>query len=173
MKPHVVLTFFLIGAACAGLVRAASPSDLVGPEKRRVSVELALALSRPPGVPALPTDLAQPFNPPNFDQTDAEARAAADVAANRLSSAAPEKPAGDRETLELIAAKIAPSGTMFVGGEPRLIFSKKTVKIGARFTVTYKERDYELELVGIDRTTFTLRLNREEITRPIKSGKSP
>ncbi|RFC46126.1 MAG: hypothetical protein DUW69_001742, partial [Verrucomicrobia bacterium] len=33
--------------------------------------------------------------------------------------------------------------------------------------------DYNLELVSFDRTNFTLRLNKEEITRAIKPGKNP
>ena len=64
-----------------------------------------------------------------------------------------------------------PSGTLILDGEPLLIFGRKRLRIGDRFTVTYEKQDYELVLVAIERTTFTLRLNQEEITRPIKPGK--
>jgi hypothetical protein len=45
----------------------------------------------------------------------------------------------------------------------------KRFEVGTRFTVTYNNQDYELELVAIDRTTFTLRYRGEQLTRPIKS----
>jgi hypothetical protein len=54
----------------------------------------------------------------------------------------------------------------------RLNFGKSSVKVGTHFSVTLNGQEYDLELASIDRTTFTLRLNREEITRPIKPGKS-
>ena len=54
-----------------------------------------------------------------------------------------------------------------------LMFGKRFVKTGSHFTVTYKGTDYDLELTEIDGTNYTLRYNREEITRPIQTGKSP
>ena len=57
---------------------------------------------------------------------------------------------------------------MEIGGSPRLVMGSKRFEVGTRFTVTYNNEDYELELVRIDRTTFTLRYRGEEITRPIK-----
>ena len=53
-------------------------------------------------------------------------------------------------------------------GAPRLIFANKPFEVGTRFTATYNNQDYELELVAIDRTTFTLRYRGEDVTRPIK-----
>ena len=60
-----------------------------------------------------------------------------------------------------------------MGSERLLSIGKKRLKTGDRLTVNFEGQDYTLELVAIDRTNFTLRLNREEITRPIKPGKSP
>jgi hypothetical protein len=60
---------------------------------------------------------------------------------------------------------------MLVRGEPRLMLPGRSVKIGDKFTVTYSGVDYVLELTAIDRTNFTLRLNGEAITRPIKPEK--
>jgi hypothetical protein len=145
-------------------------SDLASPEKRRVVVELATQLSKPSKAAALPEDLPLPFSPPGFERTDAEERTATSALANKATSA--PKVTSDRELLEQIATKIPPSGTIFIGGEARLMFAKKTVRIGDHFTVTFNGQDYDLELVSIDRTTFTLRLNREEVTRPIKPAKS-
>jgi hypothetical protein len=73
--------------------------------------------------------------------------------------------------LEAIASKISPSGTIYLGGHPMLMFGKRFVKTGAHFTVTYKGIDYDLELTEIDGTNFTLRYNRAEITRPVKPAK--
>ena len=82
--------------------------------------------------------------------------------------ATPAGPATDRETLQTLAAQITPSGMMVKGGTPRLIFANKPFEVGTRFTASFNHQDYELELVAIDRTTFTLRYRGEEITRPIK-----
>jgi hypothetical protein len=53
-------------------------------------------------------------------------------------------------------------------GAARLVIGNRPFEVGTRFTATYNNQDYELELVAIDRTTFTLRYRGEEITRPIK-----
>ena len=76
-------------------------------------------------------------------------------------------PPTDRETLEKLAAQITPTGMINLRGAPRLIIGNKPFEIGTRFTATYNNQDYELELVAIERTTFTLRYRGEEITRPI------
>lgn len=152
----------------------APASDIANPDKRRATVELATRLAQANEVKPLPAELALPFSPPGFEQTDAEERANAMAAASRTAQQVAPKTSSDREILERIATKVVPSGTIFLGGEPTLIFGKKPVKIGTHFTVRSSDgQDYDLELVSIGSTTFTLRLNREEITRPIKPGKSP
>lgn len=159
------------GLAFVAAVRAAAPaSDLLPPERRRQTVELALRFAAPPTPREVPADAVYPFNPPAFGQPDPEelrAIAAAQAAAN----AAAAKPSTDRALLDVIAARIMPSGTLILGGESLLIFGQKRLRVGDRLTVSYDGRDYELELTAIERTTFTLRLNRDEITRPIKPGK--
>ena len=118
----------------------------------------------------VPTDLASPFNPQDFDRPDPadtpverqpDARAGA-------SKSAPAAPLTHRETLELLSAQINPSGVIMLRGAPRLMIGGKAFEIGTRFTAAYNSRDYELELTAIDRTTFTLRYRGEEFTRPIK-----
>jgi hypothetical protein len=181
---HVcALTGLLLGSVAAP-VYAKPLSDLVSPEKRRSIVELAQRLTHPVEPAPLPGDLAQPFNPPNFEQPDPEeirAAAAARAAANPLpatpagNSGAPPPPTGDREVLENIAAQLpSPSGTMVINGKPRLVFGRKPIEIGSHFTITNPAngQDYDLELVAIEPPTYTLRYRNEEIIRPIKSGKS-
>ncbi|MEO7412738.1 MAG: hypothetical protein ABIZ81_05215 [Opitutaceae bacterium] len=147
----------------------AAASEITSTDKRRRVVETATKLATPGLAAPLPDDLALPFSPPGFGLSDADERAAAAAANGK--SAGP-KALSDREVLEQIASQIPPSGTIFVGDEARLIFRNNSVKIGAHFTVNLNGQPYDLELIKIDRTTFTLRLNREEITRPINPAKS-
>jgi hypothetical protein len=152
------------------LVAKPVKSDIASPEKRGSTVELAGRVASNAEAKSLPVELPLLFRTSAFDRTDDEEKTAAEATSR---AAEPVVAANDRDTLEVIAGKIIPSGTIFLAGEPTLIFGKKPVKTGTHFTVTSNGQDYDIELVRIDRTTFTLRLNREEITRPIKPGKSP
>jgi hypothetical protein len=174
MKPRISSLLLVVSFLCAlESVRAAEKAifDIAPPEKRRAALENALQLAKPHALAPLPSDNINPFDPPGFGQTDADERAAALAAAKSASQQSVTRAPNDRELLETIAGKIVPTGTMFVGGEPTLLLGKKPVKIGTKFTVTWMSVDYILELIAIDRTTFTLRFNREEIIRPIKPGK--
>ena len=195
MKPPVrtLAAGTLALALLAPLFAGKAVSDLVSPEARRPAVDLAQHITRPPQPEPVPADLVQPFNPAGFDQPDPEElRAAAAAAAQGMgpapsgggASAAPgsgaaaganqpARPASQHDILENLAAKLPTTGTIIFNGEPLLLLARNRVKIGDKFTVTLNGQDYELELTAIDRTTFTLRYNGEEITRPIKSGKSP
>lgn len=162
----------------APAARARIESELAPPDKRKVSVEKSVALAKQRAVAPLPADLPDPYAPPGFNLTDAEEAAAAAAAARQAAllnpgAGAPVAPPTDRQLLESIVAKIVPSGSLYLGGKPLLMFGKRFVKIGSHFTVTYKGTDYDLELTDIDGSNYTLRYNREEITRPIKPGKSP
>jgi hypothetical protein len=185
----LVLALF---APLALLAAEKAKSDLDPPEKRRPVVELAQHLTRPPEPVAVPANLVHPFNPPDFNQPDPEEQRAAAAAfakgvgpapasgaattAGPGAAGAPSQPAqpqGTREILETLAAKLPTTGTIVFNGEPLLLLARNRVRIGDKFTVALTGQEYELELVAIDRTTFTLRYHGEEITRPIKSGKSP
>lgn len=160
------------GLALRSAAEAPKGSDLNTPAKRQPVVELARRLAEPTPLAVLPADQVNPFNPAAFGEPDPEElRAMAEAKAAAVQTNA--KPSSDRDFLQLIAAKIMPSGTLFLGGEPMLVFGKRRIRVGDHLTVSYDNQSYDLELTAIDRTTFTLRLNREEITRPIKSGKSP
>lgn len=156
-----------------------STSDLLPPGRRQSAVEIAERLARPPAPPAVPEDLPQPFNPPDFETpTPGEVKPGMGAAPGRPAGPAapgvpapPAGPAGDRDVIEMLAAQIRPSGMMNLRGAPRLIIANKPFEIGTRFTVTYNGQDYELELTSIDRTTFTLRYRNEETTRPITPTK--
>jgi len=162
----------LLGIAVAPGLSARPASDLQPADKRRPVVEAAERLAKNAGPAPLAGELVNPFNPPAFGQPDPEELRAI-AAAQAAAQPAAARPPGDRDFLAAIAARITPSGTLTLGGESWLVFGKKRLRAGDHLTVTYQERDYDLELTAIDRTTFTLRLNREEITRPLKPGKSP
>jgi hypothetical protein len=163
----------LLGAGLAvfgGVARAAKPTaDIAPPERRRTVVETAEHLANPPPVTPVAADIPQPFAPPNFDRPTASA---ADAHENAAGSAAAAAPQTDSDFLAAIAAKIPTTGTIIVGGKPLLISGTNRIEIGSRFTVLYNGQECELELVAIDRTTFTVRYKGVEFTRPIKLGKT-
>ncbi len=148
-------------------------SEIAPPDKRRASVEKAAAIAKQQKPDPLPATLSLPFAPPGFDLTDAEEAAAAAAAAalaNRGNPAAPPPP-NDHQLFAEIVEKVKPSGTFYLGSTPLLAFGNKFVRTGSHFTVTYKGTDYDLELIKIEGTNFTLRYKSEEITRPIQKGK--
>jgi hypothetical protein len=176
-KNHIsslLLALVAVLALTAPRASARVESEIAPPDKRRAAVEKAAAIAKQQKADALPPTLNLPFAPPGFDLTDAEEAAAAAAAAalaNRGNPAAPAPPT-DHQVFVEIVDKIRPSGSFMMGGKPLLSFGNKFVKTGSHFTVTYKGTDYDLELTQIDGTNFTLRYKSEEITRPIKTGKS-
>jgi hypothetical protein len=173
--PAALIALVAVLGVFAPRAGARAESEIAPPDKRRVSVEKAAQLARQTKAAPLPVTLVLPFAPPGFDLTDAEEAAAAAAAARIANQGNPglPPPPSDHELLQEIASKVNPGGTVVFGGQPMLMFGKKPVKIGAHFTVTYKGNDYDLELTQIDSTNFTLRYKSDEITRPIKPGKSP
>ncbi len=156
----------LLSPAAAATKAAA---DLAPPTKRQAIVDTAghLAQRKPP--PPVAADLPSPFNPPDFDKPDPSDPAhVAPGPTAAVATPQPVAPPTDRQTLETLASQITPSGMIQLRGTPRLIIGNKPFEVGTRFTATYNNQDYDLELVAIDRTTFTLRYRNEEITRPIK-----
>jgi hypothetical protein len=153
MKSRHISTLVMVGmalttaamAAKSAPTRKAPQSDLASIESRRATVDLAISLAKQETPEALPDSLPLPFNPAY----------------------------GDHEILTAIAVRVTPTGTFDLGGTRWLQFSKKRLKVGDKLTVTHEGQDYTLVLSAIDATNFTLRLNREEITRPIKPGKNP
>ncbi|MDP3073271.1 MAG: hypothetical protein Q8N18_23470 [Opitutaceae bacterium] len=169
----------LVAAGFAALplraIAARSSPEVHPPQRRAAAVALAEQIAKILPVAPLPGDMVSPFAPPDFDKPDpAELQAALLAAQRSAASGAVQKKsvsiaAGDRETLEKLAAQIQPSGAMQMRGIQRLLINGKAFEVGTRFTATYNNLDYELELSAIDRTTFTLRYRGEEITRPIKT----
>lgn len=165
LRPGLALGALL---ATSGPLAAKVTSDLQSPQKRQLTVATAERLTQRRPLPALPAELASPFNPPDFEKPDPADGQAAAAQRPAGAPAQPAAPVGDRETLETLAAQIMPSGTIQLRESRRLVIGNKPFEVGTRFTATYNNQDYELELVAIDRTTFTLRYRGVETTRPIK-----
>ena len=172
MNIHLyVLVGLSLLAFAPSLYGARAASDLTTAQRRQASVESAERLARRAPPPELPADLPSPFNPVGFDLPDPDVVAAAQAQREAAAAAAGtvvDGPATDREIIEALALRLTPSGTFILGGKPLLIIDRNRFEVGTKFIVTYEERDYELQLISIDRTTFTLRYRGEEITRPIK-----
>jgi hypothetical protein len=160
----------LIVIVTGGLQAAKVTPDLLPPQRRQASVAIAERLARLTPPPPVPENLNSPFNPRGFDKAETPDTPRTPTEQTAAVQAAPPAPLGDRQILEVLAAQLSPTGTITnFDGTPRLVMGSKRFEVGTRFTVTYNNEDYELELVSIDRTTFTLRYRGVEITRPIKS----
>jgi hypothetical protein len=133
---------------------ASAKSDLATPEQRRASVSEAVVLAQVSPSAPLPADLKNPF----VLSRDKKVEQAAG-ASTRLS--------GDREVLAAIATHVVPSGVVQVGDTPMLLLREKKLKVGDYLTITFEGTDYMVELAAINHSSFTLRLNKEEITQPI------
>jgi hypothetical protein len=132
---------------------AAAKSDLATPEKRRESIEQAMALVRPVVPAPLPADLKNPF-----------------VMSREVGGggAVVKQLAGDRQVLAAVAPHIVPSGVVTqVDGTPMLLLGEKKLKVGEYLTITFEGTQYMVELSAISHSSFTLRLNKEEVTQPI------
>jgi hypothetical protein len=141
-----------------------SASDILPPQKRVATVDFAQKLLAPTSAETVgATVLPNPFN------------------LNLPESATPPpvKNAGTgtdltgHAGLEALAAKIIPTGSVEIGGEPILLFGQKKLKVGDRLPIIFEGKPYELEISAIEHTSFTLRLNGEEVTRPIKPVTKP
>lgn len=168
--PHLRLALAAAGwVMSAAATTAATVEPIVPPAKRTAVLEQArdlLAQKTPPA------RVANPFFTEAFTEvltgarnTDAGAAGAPGDAAARPEAAGSRN---GRDLLPSIAQSLKPSGYFVFGGVPHLSFGQKRVKPGGLLTINYEGKDYTLEVVSIDRTHFTLRLNREEFTRPIK-----
>ena len=166
--------FSLLAATAALLaflpsVHARVLADVAAPDARRVVLAQAEALAHPKAPAPLPANLATPFSPQDFAQPDPSE--VNQPAVGNASNAAPVK-LSDRALLATVADKIPTTGTIILNGTPLLICGVNRIEVGSHFTVVYEGQEYELELVAVDPTTFTVRYRGEEYTRPIKLAPS-
>ena len=157
MKTHHVLLMVLVVGA-SGL-NSYGQGQVSTPAKRQVSLDVASRLLAPRQNPilSLPGGLVNPFN----------------SGSSRKAGVSGHAGGTDREILANIAAHITPSGAMMFGGEPILLLGEKKLKVGDSLTIPFEGTDYLVVIAEISQSSFKVRFNREEITRPIKPGKVP
>jgi hypothetical protein len=133
-------------------------ADVVSPAKRQEVLDTAKTLLTTRKISPIAVD---PFHSEKFADIVSGPRAAVagPVVVSRRT---------DRDVLQAIGANLKPSGNFVIDGESILLFGQKRVKAGDHLTITFEGTEYTLEIAAIERTSFTLRLNREEFTRPIK-----
>jgi hypothetical protein len=163
----VLIASFSGLAADAATVR---PSDLVAPQKRQTALVSAERLHRLPDMAPLPDDLADPFNPPGFDAPPPEAAKAPKAEAVRPSATPIESPKSDREVLEKLAALIPQAGIITQDDKAMITFGAKRISEGQIFRMSYNNRDYDLQIVAIGTSTFTVRYRDEELTRSTRQA---
>lgn len=184
------LGWIVLGLVAPALGRAAtgkSASEILTPALRQATVDLGVRLTQAPAAEVPPADLRSPFSPAGFERLTAEeskaipARtpgagpplppsASADRGATTIAvgpSVTPTVPGSDRELLEQLAGRIPSSGVILFGARSLLVVGGKRYEVGSRFAVTLAGQDYEVQVVAIDRLTFTLRYRGEQYTRPI------
>ena len=162
MKLRPSLVLLALRLAVPGAAAGEPPGDLPAPAQRDGEVAAAnrLALRSRPAPP--PTEAPSPFTPAGFEP--------AEPGDPKWSGpGAAQKPRGDRETLELLAAQLSPSGVIVLRGSHLLILSNRQHPAGTRFTIALQGQEHELLLTEVTRTTYTLRFREEETTRTIKS----
>lgn len=156
----------------AGL-SAADVAPVIAPTARATSLATArkILATRDPAAPA---DLADPFHSEAFATAAATSGTAVASSGGPVTpgAAVAGRPAGPRTPRDLLAAiadALRPGGFIVLpGGQTSLSFGQKRVKAGGTLTINFEGAEYTLEVVAIDRANFTLRLNNEEYTRPIK-----
>lgn len=152
----------VVAFALTGLTAGVHANTVAAPAKRQESLAQAKELL---GEKAMPSTLKNPFNPEGFGEGQADSGSSTGGTPGPV---VPTGPRSGRDLLQAIGASLKPSGSVVLGGEPVLLFGQKRVKAGGTLTITFEGNEYTLEIVKIERPNFTLRLNREEFTRPIK-----
>jgi hypothetical protein len=160
MKTFRLLIAFGAATTFAGLVSAEDIQPVIAPSVRKEALARADALlsSKKLGLPANSID---PFHSEAF----------AEATGHLVRADAGPKPVGPKSAHDIlagIAAGLKPSGNFVIGGQEVLLFGEKRVKPGTNLTINFEGTEYTVEITAINHTSFTLRLNREEFTRPIK-----
>ncbi|MBX3736778.1 MAG: hypothetical protein KF715_08825 [Candidatus Didemnitutus sp.] len=157
----------------AALALAADVPPVVAPTARTAGLGNAKQLLAAKDG-STPTNLPDPFHSEAFIEfaatvgTAAVGNAGASALVAPGGAARPGAPRNARDLLASIGDALRPSGYIVMGGQPSLSFGQKRVKPGGTLTITFEGAEYTVEVTAIDRANFTLRLNNEEYTRPIK-----
>lgn len=163
MNPHLLRALLALGLALPVAVAGEPAGDLLPPVQRAGQIAAAERLAVRSRPALAPKETPSPFAPVGFEPADP-------TDPQRAAAGGAEKLPGDRETLELLAAQLCPSGVIVLRGSPLLILSNRQLPAGTRFTITLQGQEHELLLVEVSRSTYTLRYRAEETTRTIQSA---
>ena len=142
-------------------VVAQATATVVSVKERTDALALAEELLAEPSIQQI--DSLTAFRDP-FEVMVAEAVAATSPV--EVQVAAPRY--NDRQVLEAIAPRVEPTGSVRIGDTDYLLFGQKRLKVGEKLTITYEGSVYAVEITSIERNNFRIRLNSEELVRPIK-----
>lgn len=149
---------YLYSASCMAVIASAAPADVQPFKKREAVVEQAnqYAKTNDPDA-ATPTDnIRNPFNPVPYEEVKTA------------------RPTSDKDLLLILAEQIQPTGVIGRADDLKLLLKgQKGVKVGEALTLSFDGAMYDVEVIAIDNTSFSLRYKESEITRPIKTGKNP
>ena len=164
---RLVPVFLVLGAFFGATSARAAEGVVISPTKRQEVVDQAKKLLAARDIPAASAD---PFHSDAFNEIlTGVGRSPTAAVAGETDAAKPAAgPRGGRDQLKAIAEGLTPSGYYVFGGTPTLVFGRKRVVAGGTVTITFEGTAYNVEIVSIVSPNFTLRLNREEFTRPIK-----
>jgi hypothetical protein len=148
------------GGSVLILCSAHGKADIATPQVRSASIVAAEAVLGPRDFKhkADASDILNPFAP---------ARAVVKA------EAAPVARPSDQEFINTLAAQLSPTGALQMGGQAFLLFGEKKVKVGEFIPINFDNETYEVELLDLTRTAFTVRLNNVQTTRSIKPAKTP
>lgn len=148
----------------AAIKAAALPAaDVNSPEKRQATLKLAQQLTQRTTIPAA-TEVPNPFNPPDFEGPGQDPNV---VKPAERKPGTPAAIRSDREILELLASRIPATGTLTRDSKVFLSVGRRQLEPGQRFLLSEAGQNYEVELVAVTATNFTVRLRHTEFTRPI------
>jgi len=174
LSPRLLIgALFLVSLSAASAESKPAKSDIAVASRRLVTTEVAARLTTTRELPKLPDNTVNPFSPSSFNAPDPEEMRIAAEAARRAKAASGPRPTNDRDLLTAIAGQIKPTGMVNLGGEPILLLGTRKIRVGDPLSASFEGKTIAVKVTAIDRTSFTLRLNGEEFTRPIKSGNNP
>jgi hypothetical protein len=175
MNPRVSLlpVLFAVSSLVALTPAVAAPqADIAPPTQRQAATQQAAQLVAKP-TPATTTikPSATPFSPSGFDAPSTEAPR---VAPTLEKDVAPVKPTTPHETLLALGNAIQVKGSMTVAGVKSLTIKSEsgqiTAKVGGKITVPFQGATYEVRIVAIDASSYTIEWNGENLTRPTNAS---
>lgn len=74
----------------------------------------------------------------------------------------------EADLLKALADRVNARGTAIMGEDKFLLLGQKRLKVGSVFTISFEGQDYELMLLDVTSTTFTVQRKGLSLTRPVK-----